>query len=281
MFPLHTTILSEGVIVRNPYTCDNCVFNPTQYHELGTQIGFCLQYNCLLMNSLHTTCHFLRRKDLPFFLAIEGEREHAERFSEDQGIVFYYARHKEEFRRYSEYHVWLTNTYDPYLHEAALYHKTQKKWTFIQAFAASRNPIKSIMSSCLTRRYVLNCGNQRDNYRLVLSVVNDLKENPNIHPGDFRWEVSPQEFTDLCEHYLKELKLLQLYAVQEYGALMNDERVMWISDELNGSLFASWKEFFAGVAYLAPIAIRYIIDSADSRHQFFPRRDETDMEEDD
>ena len=225
------------------------------------------------MHSLHTTCHFFQRKDLPYFLAGEGQSEHAAQFCEEKGIVFYFGGYPEEIKKYSERHAWATNTYDPDVHEAALYQRTENKWVFIQAFAAARNPIKTIMSSSLTRRYIRQCGQERDNYRLILSVVNDLKENPDLRAQDFTLEVSHEEFMGLKDHYLKEIKLLQLYAIQEYGALMENEKVMWISDELNGSLFSSWKEFFARVQYLAPVISSYIIESARNRATFFPRED--------
>jgi hypothetical protein len=266
--------------MNNPYTCDNCLFNPIQYREIGTKVGFCLKYSCLLRNSLHTTCHFLKRKDLPSFLAEEGVTEHASEFPESEGIVFYYGKYKDEIKRYCGYHAWATGTYDPYLYEAALYHKTAKKWTFIQAFAASRNPIKSIMSSSLTRRYIGQCGPERDNYLLILSVVKDLKERIDLRADDFRWEVSSGEFSRLEEFYLKDIKLFQLYAIQEYGHLMKDERIMWISDELNGSLLASWKEFFSSVDNLVPAIMTYVIESAQKRNEFFPKKEETEIEED-
>ncbi len=257
--------------MKNPYTCDNCLSNPTQYHEVGTKTGFCLKHDCLLKNSSHTTCHFFRRKDLPFFLAEEGHKEHSSEFPENDGIVFYYAKYPEPVKKYSERHVWVTNTYDPYLHEVAIYHRTNKKWVFIQAFMASRNPIKSIMFSSLTRRYIRQCGSQQDNYRLILSMSNDLKEKTDLRIEDFILEISYEEFTELKEHYLKDIKLMQLYAIQEYGMLTGNEDIMWISDELNGSLFSSWKEFFSGVSQLVPIVNSYIIESARQRGTFFPQ----------
>jgi hypothetical protein len=233
------------------------------------------------MNSSHTTCHFQIRKDLPTFLAEDGQVEHAEEYKDQDGIVFYFGKYPAEAKRYCGYHAWENRVFDPYVYESALYHKTAKKWTFIQAFAASRNPTKNIMSSSLTRRYIWQCGSKRDNYQLILSVVNDLTQSVDLRPNDFRWEISDAQFRHLRELYLKDLKLLQLYAIQEYGHLMKDDRIMWISDELNGSLFTSWEEFFSTVGYLAPKATTYIIESAKERDQFFPKKEETDVEEED
>lgn len=256
--------------MKNLYTCDNCLYNPTQYHEIGTKTGFCLKHDSLLKNSSHTTCHFFRRKDLPFFLSEEGHKEHARDFPENEGIVFYHAGYPEQTKKYSERHVWITRSYDPCIHEIAIYHRTEKKWVFIQAFMASRNPIKSIMSSSLTRRYIQQCGSRRDNYRLILSINNDLREKTDLRPEDFILDIAHEEFSDMKEHYLKEIKLLQLYAIQEYGMLTENENIMWISDELNGSLFLSWEEFFSTVSQLVPVINSYIIEAAQKRGTFFP-----------
>jgi len=207
---------------------------------------------------------------LPFFLSQEGHAEHASDFSENEGIVFYHARYPEQTKKYSERHVWITRSYDPYIHEIAIYHRTNKKWVFIQAFMASRNPIKSIMFSSLTRRYIQQCGSRQDNYRLILSISNDLGEKTDLRPDDFILDISHEEFADMKEHYQKEIKLLQLYAIQEYGMLTENDDIMWISDELNGSLFSSWEEFFSSVSQLVPVINSYIIDSAQKRGTFFP-----------
>lgn len=260
--------------MRNPYTCDNCIFNPSQYQDIGSKTGYCLRHNSLLKNSSHTTCHFFRRKDLPLFLAEEGHKEHAKNFSDTNEIVYYYTKHSEQKRNYSEQHYWLTNTFDPYLHEVTLYHRSGKKWTFLQAFLSSRNPIKSIICSSLIRRYIQRCGQQGDNYRLILSLSNDLKEKVDLRIEDFRIEIEYEEFDLLKETYLKDISLLRIYGIQEYGSITNNENLMWISDELNGALLSSWSEFFSSVIQLSPIINRYVIDSAQERGTFFPEQEE-------
>ncbi len=192
----------------------------------------------------------------------------------------YHERHPEPLELYSERHVWLTKTYDPHLQEVAFYHRSGKKWTFIQATMASRNPIKSMMSSSLTRRYIQQCGRKRDNYRLILSITNDLREMIDLQISDFRFELLSEEYLRVKEIYLKDLKLLQLYAIQEYGYLTENEEITWISDELNGTLFLSWKEFFASVIQLAPLIQSYIVDAAKKRGTFFPQPDDESYLED-
>jgi hypothetical protein len=86
-----------------------------------------LKHAVVLKNASHTTCRFHRRKDLPYFLAEEGQREHEERFAETSGVVYYWNQYPEEMRRYSEKYCWLTRTFDPYLHDVAIYHDIKEK----------------------------------------------------------------------------------------------------------------------------------------------------------
>jgi hypothetical protein len=258
--------------MKNLYTCDNCLFNPSQYQEVGTKFGYCLKHDRLLRNSSHTTCHYFRRKDLPFFVAEDGHAEHAKDFPRSDGIVFYHSKHEEEPKYYSERHAWLTNSYDPQLHEVVIYHRMGKKWAYIQAFLSSRNPIKSIISSSLVRRYVQQCGTKSDNYRLLLSLTSDLSESIDVRLEDFRFEISSEEFPALKENYLKDIALLKVYAIQEYGAITENEALKWVTDELNGSLLSSWREFAVDVKALAPIVSSYIIAAAQRRGTFFPEQ---------
>lgn len=257
--------------MRNPFTCDNCIFNPSQFQELGTKVGFCLKHEVILKNASHTTCHFHRRKDLPYFLAEEGQREHEEQFAEKapSGIVYYSDHSPEQLRLYSEKYCWLTRTFDPYLHDVAIYHRTVKKWTFIQALAGARSPIKSIMHSCMVRRYIFQCGPEQDNYRLILGLSASLGERVELSQSDFRFEVIPDEFLDLRKNYIREVILLRLYAIQEYGHLTRSENIMWASDELNGSFLSSEREYLEAVRGLVPLVQTWIVEHAQARGTFF------------
>ena len=255
--------------MRNPFTCDNCVFDPSQYQDLGTKVGYCLKHGSILKNASHTTCRFLRRKDLPVFVAEESEREHAGEFQNVKGIVFYYNKVPQQRQRYSEKHSWLTNTFDARLHEVAIYHKTKKKWIFLQALLGSRNPVTNITQSSLVRRYIANCGVDRDNYRLVLSLTQDLAEPVEIRSSDFRIEFTVEEFTAARDSYQRDVLLLRLYAIQEYGHLIDSDEIMWISDELNGSFLSSWNEFTVAVRMLVPLVQSKIVDHAQKTGVFF------------
>lgn len=258
--------------MRNPYTCDNCVSNPSQYQDIGSKTGYCLKHNSLLKNSSRTTCHFFRRKDLPFFLAEDGRQEHAKEFSNMDEIVYYDTKQSEQKRNYSEQHCWLTSTFDPYLHEVTLYHRSEKKWTFLQAFLFSRNPIRSIIFSSLTRRYIQIRGREFDNYRLVLPLSNDLKEKVDLRIEDFRMEMEDDEFESLKESYLKDISLLLIYGIQEYAFMTNNDKLMWILDDLNGFILSTWTEFFDKVSQSSSIINKHIIESAQERGTFFPEQ---------
>lgn len=265
--------------MRNLYTCDNCTFNPSQYQDIGTQVGFCLKYNSLLKGSSRTTCRFFKRKDLPSFLAEQGQQEHSKEFSDKKGIVFYYTKDTCPIQNYSQRHAWITHTFDPYLNQVAIYHHSGNKWVYLQAFAASRNPIKSIIYTSLTRRYIAICGSQNDNYRLILCLATDLGEKIELQQRDFRIGITNEEFEMLKETYLKDIVLMKLYAIQEYGYIVQDENIKWVSDELNGALLSSWREFFANIQHLVPLIQSHIIHSATSRSTFFPQSSDDEMQE--
>ncbi|MCB1097558.1 MAG: hypothetical protein KDN22_18445 [Verrucomicrobiae bacterium] len=222
-----------------------------------------------MKNASHTTCRFLRRKDLPKFVAEESEAEHAEEFSGTTGVVFYFNKIPQAKQRYSEKHAWLTNTFDTRLNEVAIYHKTKKKWIFLQALLGSRNPVTNVMQSSLVRRYIANCGPDRDNFRLVLSLTQELAEPVEIRVADFRIELSADEFASIRESYQRDVLLLRLYAIQEYGHMIENDDIMWISDELNGSFLSSWNEFTVAVRSLVPLVQRKITEHAQSAGVFF------------
>jgi len=256
--------------MRNLYVCDNCLWNPAQYQDIGASIGFCLRYNSLLKNASHTTCRFFQRKDLPSFVAEDGHQEHAKTFAESHGIVYYSTTVAEQVTPYSHRHMWLTHTFDPYLHEVAMYHQMEKKWIYLETFPASRNPIKSIMYSSFVRRYIAQSGAQHDHYRMMLCLSSDLNETIELQLRDFRIELSSGEFEAVHETYLKDIVLLKLYALQEYGNIVHDDELMWVSDELGGALTSSWREFFASVRQCVPLIQSAIIASATQRKTFFP-----------
>lgn len=232
-------------------------------------MGFCLKHAVILRHSSNTTCRFHRRKDLPYFLAAEGQVEHSKQFEDTRGVVYYWNKYPDEMRRYSEKHAWLTRTFDPYLHDVAIYHRTVKKWTFLQALTGSRSPIKSIMHSCMVRRYIHQCGPNRDNYNLILGLSSTLGERVELQLSDFRSELAAEEFVELREHYTRDVVLLRLYAVQEYGHLTGNEAIMWATDELNGSFLSSSREYIEAVRSLVPVLQTWILTSAQERGTFF------------
>lgn len=87
---------------------------------------------------------------------------------------------------------------------------------------------------------------------------------------DFRVEMTYEEFDELKENYLKDIVLLKIYGIQEYGSIIEDDKIMWISDELNGALLYSWREFFSYVRQMVPLVQNYVINGAKRRGTFFP-----------
>jgi hypothetical protein len=121
----------------------------------------------------------------------------------------------------------------------------------------------------MVRRYIFQCGPKQDNYRLILGLSAGLGERVELSPNDFRIEVTPDEFLDLCKTYVREVILLRLYAIQEYGHLTSSERIMWASDELNGSFLSSDREYVGAVRALIPLVQTWIVEEAQTRGTFF------------
>lgn len=256
----------------NPFTCDNCLFNPAQYNELGTRVGYCLKHSSLLKKASLTTCKYHVRKDLPSFVCEEGQQEHGALFANTRGICFYKSKIEYVQQEYSERAAW-EHSFDPYLHEVAIYHRSAKKWVYLQAFLSSRSPIKSLIHSCLTRRYIAQCGPERDNYRIVLAICNDIGSPINLYKEDFRSPITNEYFEGIKEHYIKEIELLRLYCIQEYGHLVQDENLQWISDDLNGALETSLTYYRRTVRRLSKSAVRRIIEGATRRGVFYVHQD--------
>lgn len=256
----------------NLYSCKNCIYNPSQYGELGTETGFCLRYDSLLKNSNSTTCRSLRRKDLPYFICEGGHDEHKATFANEQGIVFYHSKHPVDRMFYSEEDAWVNNYYDDSLHNVALYHKSDKKWLYIKTFMSSNNIVRSLSASSISRRYLKHCGSGgTDNYRVMLYLTNDLLSNLYMTKDDFINEISDERFEEVKGEYCKEVKLLSIYGLQEYGAMFDNEYLMWVTDELNDSLLSSYDGFFNDLKLLIPEIQKSIVESSKARGTFFPK----------
>lgn len=259
--------------MENPYTCDNCIFNPSQYRRLGSLDGYCLKHSTMLFRSCETTCRFHRRKDLPSFVCEEGVTEHASNFAHVQGVVFYESKTKARRTEYSERHAWDTSSFDPNLNEVSVYHRSTKKWIFLESFLGSGNAVKSVMHSSMSRRYIQQCGPKQDNYRIALGVAYELGRTSKPVPSDFRVGDAGSNQGDLTAEvldlYRKDVELLKLYCLQEYGYLVGDDEITWVSDEMNGALDESEAEFIKVIESLGRLLIQRIISGAKKRRTYF------------
>lgn len=256
--------------MRNLYTCQNCIYNPSQYLEVGTKTGFCLKHDSLIFQASITTCRFFKRKDLPSFLAEEGIAEHVSEFTSTQGLVNYQTKMQIRKQHYSEEYCWNNDLFDPLLHEVTIYYKMEKKWPFLRAASASRHPIKGLIHSCLVRRYISQCGAQKDNYSIVLDAVLNLKDFPEFKIDDFRMPIEVDQYLAIKDIYAKDITLLKIYGIQEYGELVQDDNIMWATEELNGAVEYSIPEFINAVNRLIPWLKNTIIRGSQARGTFFP-----------
>ena len=136
------------------FSCRNCVHNPGQSLNLIPGEGFCLKFRSLIERPESTTCKYLHRKDLPSFVVEEGIREHAADFAFVPSMANLETREIIEPLRYSEKFAWETRRFHPLIHAIAQYHKTAKKWIFIQSFTSGMDGLRALTHASLVRRYM-------------------------------------------------------------------------------------------------------------------------------
>src|SRR5204862_1963992 len=95
------------------FSCRNCIHNSGQSLLIGQGSGFCLQHESVIWDPDRTTCKYLHRKDLPYFVVDEGTREHAAEFAGFPFLVSLDAKEPIERIRYSERLRWEKGTFDP------------------------------------------------------------------------------------------------------------------------------------------------------------------------
>lgn len=215
------------------FSCRNCIKNCGQSIQVGRGSGFCLQHNSVIADPSRTTCKYLHRKDLPRFVVDEGIREHAAEFAFHAGLVELHTGGDIQTIRYSERHAWDTQQYDPLTHALAQYHKTSKRWVFIQNFTAGVDGRRSLAHACLIRQYLDHCATWESSYRLVLGLLEEIDETPLFAEKSLVLDgISRQE---AAEQALWDVMFARLSTVQEYGWHAGLEDLAWASDQLNGS----------------------------------------------
>jgi hypothetical protein len=252
------------------FSCRNCIQNCGQSLLIGPGSGFCLQHESVISEPEQTTCKYLHRKDLPFFVVEEGTREHAAEFTGFAGMASLHTKKPIEPIRYSEKLRWEKGSFDPIVHALAQYHRIEPRWGLISAFSGGVDGRRSLTHSSLVRRYMKHCDNWTSSYRLVLGLLEEIDILPQFDhrsllplAGTSNGEVADQAIWDVV--------LTRLSAVQEYGWHAGIESLMWATDAVNGSLAElNWPGLQQELSTVRGSWTQQIISSAKEHHQFFP-----------
>lgn len=251
------------------FSCRNCIHNCGQSLLIGRGDGFCLKHDSVISRPDQTTCKYLHRKDLPRFVVDEGLREHAGEFAGFPGMADLFEHKPVERLQYSEQFAWLNNQYDPITQGLAQYRKARPAWIFLQALTGGMDGRRSLTHAALVRRYMDNCGTWKSSYRFILALVNDLAHTPYFQDGDLYagMQVISEEIRDDA---VWDVFFTKLSGVQEYGFHSGIEKLMWSTDELNGSLVAlDWTGLRRELEFKVPEWIELIIKNAAEEGEFF------------
>ena len=162
------------------FSCRNCIHNCGQTLYIGRGTGYCLQHDSVILHSDQTTCKYLHRKDLPYFVVDEGTREHAAEFAFYTGLVRLDTHEAIGAIRYSERHAWEADEYDALTHALAQYYKSKPRWVVIQALTAGADGRRSLAHACLIRHYLEHCGTWTSSYRLILGLLQEIDDTPRF-----------------------------------------------------------------------------------------------------
>ena len=211
--------------------------NGSQGLHVGRGSGFCLHHGSVIQDPANTTCKYLHRKDLPYFLVDEGVREHASEFTQYPALAHLYSGEPIKKVFYSERWSWETKSFDPLTNAIANYHKSSPSWIFIETLTGGVDGRRASAHASLTRRYLARCAKWQSSYRLVLAVVQDLAIPPVFQNRDLLGqEDSEQEaFWDTI--------FTKIALIQEYGWHSGIEMMHWFSDYLGDSVVSfEWSE---------------------------------------
>jgi hypothetical protein len=252
------------------FSCRNCIHNCGQSLLIGQGSGFCLQHESVIWDPDRTTCKYLHRKDLPYFVVDEGIREHAAEFAGFPFLVSLDTKQSIERIPYSEKLRWERGTFDPVVHALAQYSKVERRWILISAFSGGVDGRRALTHSSLVRHYLDHCGTWKSSYRLVLGLLDEIDVQPQFEPRSLV-RSDRASATEAAEEATWDVVFARLAALQEYGWHAGLEPLMWASDALNGSLAElNWPRLQAELATHRGACIELIITSAKQHHEFFP-----------
>ncbi|MBB2165169.1 hypothetical protein HLH26_11605 [Gluconacetobacter sp. 1b LMG 1731] len=216
------------------FSCRNCIHNPAQSLNIGSGFGVCLKHDSVIKDSGITTCKYLRRKDLAMFLVEESIEEHEEEYSKYNGIVNIYSKEKISKIKYSEHYCWENDLFDSLNNHIARYHKSDKKWLFIQGMTPGVDGRRSIAQTSLTRRYMYRCGTWKSSVRIATDIISTLPQKPLFSEAD---TLDEQNTNDA----LWDVIFGKLAFIQEYGKLAHIDDVTWATDSVEHMETLNWE----------------------------------------
>lgn len=257
------------------FSCRNCIHNSSQSLNIGQGNGFCLLHDSMLLEPDTTTCKYLYRKDLPWFVVDEGVSEHAAEFASLAGIAHLYNHTPIPQIRYSEKFVWEHNAFDSLTHALAQYSKSKPSWVFIQALSGGVDGRRTLSHASLVRRFMKRCETWKSSYRLLLAVLQEIDQKPCFARRDVYLH-EDEDYDDIVSEALWDVFFCRIGSIQEYGFHAGIEELMWATDSLNGSLVdLDWAKLKPALEEKRLHWTQMVITHAASEHVFFPDADAT------
>jgi hypothetical protein len=252
------------------FSCRNCIHNSGQTLNIGRGIGLCLKHGSVIKEPLKTTCKYLHRKDLAWFIVDEAKSEHAAEFARFSGLVGLYNHEKVQTTFYSERYTWEADTFDSLTNALARYHLSKKKWIFIEALTGGIDGRRSMAQASLTRRYIDTCDTWKSAFRLTIDVVSQLSQEPAFLKKDiYEQGAGEQEaFWDVV--------LSRIVLIQEYGWHAGLEELQWFSDSVSGIELFDWSIIKSQLEAAIPKTLETIFRHATDNHGYFEQMPNTE-----
>lgn len=211
------------------------------------------------------TCKHLSRKDLPNFIVDESVREHAYEFATYSSIVDTTTMRLAPLLHFSERYGWVNHNFDALTMTLSNADRIAPTRLFVEGLAGGADGRRSLAHASAVRRYMANCGTWRSSYRLVLSMVQGLRDKPVFSLRDL-----PGPETDENDA-IWDLFFVKISGVQEYGFSAGIESLIWATDQLGNSFSElNWAKVYEEISTLSYTWIETIISHAQDEGQFFP-----------
>lgn len=249
------------------FSCRNCIHNPGQTLNVGRGAGLCLKHGSVIKDPLETTCKYLHRKDLPWFVISEARNEHAEEFSHFIGLVNLYTYDSIRTIHYSEKYTWESKSFDSLNNALARYHQSERKWIFIEALTGGIDGRRSVAQASLTRRYMNTCSTWRSSFRLTIDVLSQLAQEPAFLDQD----IVEQE--GARDDALWDVFFSRVALIQEYGWHAGLERLQWITDSFGDLYLFNWSDLKPQLDREVPLLLDVLFSHARENGAYFESAD--------